>query len=273
MRFRPVKSVHTAVAAGATASIMGHFGSRLSATRCEPVPSRPSSHSAKSMNVSKPISDHVKPVSESLLGPVELGYVSVALRQEEGFELPRLRLSAHKVSMTDEGLQQGLDTLTAVLERREPFTILWDVRNVSLPSRAQLLKGVAWANAHKQELDTYLAGIGVLQSSRVVRAVANLVIRLTKPPQPICITMDEKRVDEFARPISSVGHPPRASRKQAAGCATSTSGDDISHAATLGVAVGVVGVALLVAAARGGGAASSGSGAGSGRTGGPLDGA
>jgi len=280
MKLRPLnlRSVHTAVAAGATASLVAHFGSRLS--RCDLASSTgdaaPSSQSA--MNASKhmpdqgkPVSDQGKPSSEPLVGPVELGYASVALRQEEGFELPRLRLDAHKVSMTDEGLQQGLATLEQVLALKAPFTILWDIRTVSLPTRAQLLKGTAWANAHREELDTYLAGIGVLQSSRVVKAVANLVIRLTRPSQPICITMDEKRVDEFARPIGGAGQPPRASRKQA-GCAAASGGDDESFATILGVVVGVAAVALLVAASRSGGAASSGgSSVGSGRTGGPLD--
>lgn len=263
MKLRPFKNVHTAVAAGATASLMGHFGSRLY-TRCELAPGEVvASQSAQVMSASKA-------VSELLVGPVELGYVSIALRQEEGFELPRLRLRAHKVAMTDEGLQQGLATLEAVLQRKELFTILWDVRTVSLPTRAQLLKGTAWANAHREELDTYLAGIGVLQSSRIVRAITNFVIRLTKPPQPICITMDEKCVDEFARPISRApDHSPSVSRKQAACAAAATSGNE----AAWGVAVGVATVVLVaMAAARGGGAASSGGG-GNGRTGGPLDGA
>ena len=37
-----------------------------------------------------------------------------------------------------------------------------------------------------------------------MRAVANLVLRITKPPQPVCITLDEQFVDEFARPITAV---------------------------------------------------------------------
>ena len=37
-----------------------------------------------------------------------------------------------------------------------------------------------------------------------MRAVANLVLRIIKPPQPMCITPDEQLVDQFARTIAAV---------------------------------------------------------------------
>ena len=191
-----------------------------------------------------------------LMGPVDLQYVTLALRHEADHALPRLRLTAHKVPITDDGVQRGLDLLESVLQRKEYFTILWDVRQCCLPTRAQLLKGTAWANAHKEDLEKYLAGIGVLQSSRLVRVVANFVIAVTKPTQPVCITTDERRVDEFARPIRA---PPRVPLpRESAGCATI---DDTPSAVAVGFAVAVAAV-VVVAACTGGGAGDGGSASG-----------
>ena len=92
----------------------------------------------------------------SMVGPVELGYASLVLRQEADYALPRLRLTARKEPMTDEGVVRGLAVIEEVLQRKEPFTILWDVRSCSLPSRQQLRIGTEWARTHKPELDTYV---------------------------------------------------------------------------------------------------------------------
>lgn len=142
-------SIKTRVAAGATLSLISP---KLSQPRCN--------------------------AEEPIVGPVELGYASLVLRQEADYALPRLRLTARNDQpMTDEGVVRGLAVIAEVLQRKEPFTILWDVRSCCLPSRQQLRIGTDWARTHKPELDTYLAGIGILQSSRIVRAVANLVLR------------------------------------------------------------------------------------------------
>ena len=85
-----------------------------------------------------------------------------------------------------------------------------------------------------------------------MRAVANLVLRITKPPQPVCITLDEQFVDEFARPITAVAvtsqthHGRPRERCEATDESTST-------AVAVGVAVTVAAVVAVVAARSGGG--------------------
>lgn len=101
----------------------------------------------------------------------------------------------------------------------------------------------------------YLAGIGILQSSRLVRAVANLVLRITKPPQPVCITFDEQKVDRFARTITAVtvlpetGHGKPHERCEAAD-------ESVSTAVAVGLAVAAV---VMVVGARSGAGGSGGS--------------
>ena len=56
----------------------------------------------------------------------------------------------------DAGVVRGLAVIGEVLQRKEPFTILWDVRSCSLPSRQQLHIGTEWARTHKPELDKYV---------------------------------------------------------------------------------------------------------------------
>ena len=144
--------------------------------------------------------------------PVELGFVSITMMHDSGFALPRLAFTAHGgVALDDEGVATGLGVIGTVLEHEKPFTILWDLRSCCLPSRAQLRYGFEWAAAHGPELDRYLAGIGILLTSRVVRVVADLVIRVTRPPQPVCFGREQERVDEFARPIKA---PPRSNPKR-----------------------------------------------------------
>jgi len=134
------RSIKTKVAAGATLSFIGP---RLTQPKC---------NTEEPMPVTKPL---VTPPTDSrpIVGPVELGYATLVLSHEAEHALPRLRLTGHKQPMTDEGVERGLAVIGDVLKRKEPFTILWDVRSCTLPSRQQLRIGTEWARTHKPELD------------------------------------------------------------------------------------------------------------------------
>ena len=86
-----------------------------------------------------------------------------------------------------------------------------------------------------------------------MRAVANLVLRITKPPQPVCITLDEQLVDRFARPITAVTVRPKTAharpheQREAAD-------ESVSTAIAVGVVVAVAAVVVVAAARSGGGA-------------------
>jgi hypothetical protein len=137
------RSFKTKVAAGATLSLISP---RLAQPKC---------NAEEPMPATKPLVTPPKG-SRPMVGPVELGYCSIVLSHEAEYALPRLRLTAHKQPMTDAGVVRGLAVIGEVLQRKEPFTILWDVRSCSLPSRQQLHIGTEWARTHKPELDKYV---------------------------------------------------------------------------------------------------------------------
>lgn len=146
------RSIKTKVAAGATLSFISP---RLTQPKCnteEPMPVTkplvmPPTGSQPMVGLTPPTD------SRPIVGPVELGYATFVLSHEAEHALPRLRLSARKQPMTDEGVVRGLAVIGDVLKRKEPFTVLWDVRSCTLPSRQQLRIGTEWACTHKAELD------------------------------------------------------------------------------------------------------------------------
>ena len=88
-----------------------------------------------------------------------------------------------------------------------------------------------------------------------MRAVANLVLRITKPPQPVCITLDEQKVDGFARAITAVtARPETAHRKPHA--RREAADESGSTAVAVGLAVAAV---VMVVGARSGAGGSGGS--------------
>ena len=122
---RPLKGMRTAVAAGAAASFCGFQASKKARQ--------------ESLSAPEPSKPALQPTPSESFVPIdkELDYVTVTMRHDAEHALPRLRLEAHKVPMTDESLLLGLAILEEVLQRKQPFTILWDVRSCCLPSRQQ----------------------------------------------------------------------------------------------------------------------------------------
>ena len=51
--------------------------------------------------------------------------------------------------------------LDSCLRAQGAFTILWDVRSCSLPSRQQLRIDTEWARTHEPELDKYVPMLGL----------------------------------------------------------------------------------------------------------------
>ena len=88
-----------------------------------------------------------------------------------------------------------------------------------------------------------------------MRAVANLVLRITKPPQPVCISLDEQKVDGFARAITAVtARPETAHGKPHERCEAAD--ESVSTAVAVGLAVAAV---VMVVGARSGAGGSGGS--------------
>ena len=81
------------------------------------------------------------------------------------------------------------------------------------------------------------------------------MLRITKPPQPVCITLDEQKVDGFARAITAVtARPETAHRKPHERCEAADG--SVSTAVAVGLAVAAV--VMVVGARSGAGAGGSG---------------
>ena len=135
----------------------------------------------------------------AVLGPVDFGFGEVTLERYPELTVHRLHVRAVKEPIEDGGINTLLTTLDEVLARGEPLTILWDVRNCSIPSRAQIKIALDWIGANSHLLDKHLQGIAVCLSSLIVRSILNFILSITKPPQPNGVFADEAEAFGFAR--------------------------------------------------------------------------
>ena len=137
--------------------------------------------------------------SGAIVPALELGCATLSFEQPAGLPLPRLVVHARKRPIEDADVTAALAFIAAVLERREWFTILYDLRESSVPSRAQLKVGLAWAGEFTPQLDANLCGIGIVLTSRVVRSVVKFVLHVCKPPVPQCVCSEQDTALSFAR--------------------------------------------------------------------------
>lgn len=137
--------------------------------------------------------------SAAIVPALELGCATLSFEQPAGLPLPRLVVHAHKRPIEDADVTAALAFIASVLERRVWFTILYDLRETSVPSRAQLKVGLAWAGEFTPQLDANLCGIGIVLTSRVVRSVVKFVLHVCKPPVPQCVCSEHGAALSFAR--------------------------------------------------------------------------
>ena len=88
--------------------------------------------------------------------------------------------------------------MSAVLERGQPFTILYDLRSCSMPSHSQVGIGKAWGSAHAKSLNRLLQGIAILLSGAISRSMVNMLLGICKPPQPHGLFAEDAAAFAFA---------------------------------------------------------------------------
>ena len=86
-----------------------------------------------------------------LLGPLGLQCSSSHLEQHPELACPRLVLQARPAKIEEAELEQMCMLLRDTLDRNEPFTVLWDLRQMRPPSRAALRFGVDWMGECAEE--------------------------------------------------------------------------------------------------------------------------
>mmetsp|Transcript_36926 Transcript_36926/g.61195 ORF Transcript_36926/g.61195 Transcript_36926/m.61195 type:complete len:516 (-) Transcript_36926:269-1816(-) len=132
-----------------------------------------------------------------LFGPVDIGFGTFQLEKHPDLKLARLQLIARKERITDAGAEAALALFRQVLERGEPMTVMYDVRNLSVPSSNQLRMGIDWVKRNSHLLDEYLQGIVVILTSWVVQTVANFLLNIFRPPQPVRVCKNEHEALQF----------------------------------------------------------------------------
>ena len=86
---------------------------------------------------------------------------------------PILRLLTSKAPIDRSSLEQALelaaDFVHKGLKEGEGFLIVYDVRFLALPTRAQLKQYIGWVGLHRETLDEHLEGVAIILSNSVVR--------------------------------------------------------------------------------------------------------
>lgn len=149
--------------------------------------------------VSVPHTSNSPRASRNLLGPLNFGFGTLTLEEHPMLTMPRLVLRGVSKPIDDEGLARLLRTAEEVLERDQPFTILYDIRTCSLPSRKQIGMGTEWGKVNNKRLNRTLQGIAILMTNPITRTTVNMILTLCRPQQPCGIFGDDKSALHFAR--------------------------------------------------------------------------
>ena len=128
-----------------------------------------------------------------LLDPLELKCCAAQLEQHPELGLPRLVLRARPAKIEQVELEQMTHLLRATLDRRVPFTVLWDLRKMRPPSRDALRFGIDWmgADVNAQPTDELVQSTVIIASSPVVRAICGWILKVCRPPRPVEICSDD----------------------------------------------------------------------------------
>jgi hypothetical protein len=138
----------------------------------------------------------------ALLGPFDCGFITVCLSQHAVLQLPRLVLTGHAGHrVTAEGVIDVLARIREVLDRRQPLTITWDTRHFSMPPMGAVRRAMDWVKVPENTalLDEYLQGIVIILTNPIIRSIANFVLGVLKPPQPLRVVATEEGALAFLR--------------------------------------------------------------------------
>ena len=130
---------------------------------------------------------------------LELQCCHVSLEEHAALPMPRLVLKARPATVEESELRRMAGILRETIRRREPFTVLWDVRDIRPPSRAALQYGVTLMTELAEDIDQLTQSTVIIASSPVVRAMCRWVLVVSRPPRPVKICEDDAAALEAAR--------------------------------------------------------------------------
>ena len=149
---------------------------------------------------------HTPPPVEALepFAPVDFGFGTLLVEHEAALRFPRLFVRLRKQPIDMAKIQRLLAAVDDFMSRNQPFTVVFDMRGCTLPSRPHINAIGAWARAHggfsgDGSLDRLLQGSVVLLTSVMVRSTINMILAMAKPAQPVGIFASEVDAFVFAR--------------------------------------------------------------------------
>jgi len=119
----------------------------------------------------------------AVMPPETAGCLTMHFETHPALAWPRLRMSSARAPVTDEAIDLLFRYSLAAIARDEPFTVLWDLRECSLPHTAQMWRCVRWGTANKAALDERMASLVVVlgEGDRALRGLVSLVLKLCIP--------------------------------------------------------------------------------------------
>lgn len=123
------------------------------------------------------------------------------LEAHPALEMPRLALRAQPASIDESDLKQMIDMLCETLDRREPFTVLWDLRQMRPPSRAALRYAMDWFGKPENSgpADELVQSTVIISGSAVIRGLCGWILKVCNPPRPVEICKDDEAALAAAR--------------------------------------------------------------------------
>ena len=135
----------------------------------------------------------------AILNPVDFGFGRVTFERHPELGLPRMSITFARKSIDTTGIAQMLGAIDAVLALAQPFSILFDARSCTLPSRSHTRLVSEWTRKNWTQLEQLVGGFAILLSSLVMRSTVNMLISVGRPTQPHGVFTKDRDAFAFAR--------------------------------------------------------------------------
>lgn len=138
------------------------------------------------------------------LGPVTIDAVNlpsvhVSVQRRPEWPLVQCCITAKSVAAELGDMEILMAVLSRQLQRGEPFSVLWDLRAIKVPSQEAIRYAID--RAAKPEiaavLDELVCCVIIMISSPIVHAAAKWVLSICKPPNPVHIIRGPEELERI----------------------------------------------------------------------------
>ena len=143
------------------------------------------------------------PATRQLLDELDLRCCRGRLEEHPDLQMPWLVMKARPAKIEEIELQSMCDMLRVALDRREKFTVLWDLRQMRPPSRAALRFSIDWMGKpeNTMDIDELVSKTIIIARSPIIRGVCTWILKVCDPPRPVRICADDAAALAAARAL------------------------------------------------------------------------